>query len=145
MQVAPKNVPARQGSSGGSVTICFCEQFKFCSNQNVCVIKIVDVITICNYNVLMKFEWDEKKNKENIKKHGIDFIDAPLIFNAPLLSKLDTKKNYGEERWQGIGLMKNFIVVLSWTERNNGNTIRMISIRRALKHERKAYEKNIKN
>ncbi len=93
----------------------------------------------------MKFEWDEKKNKDNIKKHGIDFNDASLIFNAPLLSKLDTKKNYGEERWQGIGLMKNILVVLSWTEKNNGKTIRMISIRRALKHERKEYEKNIKN
>lgn len=33
----------------------------------------------------MKFEWDEEKNEINIRKHGFDFIDAPEVFNGPML------------------------------------------------------------
>jgi uncharacterized DUF497 family protein len=42
------------------------------------------------------FEWDEQKNKENIRKHGLDFADAPEVFLGPLLTDLDTRKDYGE-------------------------------------------------
>jgi uncharacterized DUF497 family protein len=48
------------------------------------------------------FEWDEDKNQENIRKHGFDFGDAWEIFEAPLLTALDTRTHYGEDRWTGI-------------------------------------------
>ncbi|PIP05432.1 MAG: hypothetical protein COX52_11965, partial [Syntrophobacterales bacterium CG23_combo_of_CG06-09_8_20_14_all_48_27] len=47
----------------------------------------------------MRFEWDEKKNNENIRKHGLDFSDVWQVFENPLLSKLDDRENYGEDRW----------------------------------------------
>lgn len=46
----------------------------------------------------MKFEWDPEKNSENIQKHGIDFADAIDVFRHPMLTGLDDRKNYGEDR-----------------------------------------------
>jgi uncharacterized DUF497 family protein len=87
----------------------------------------------------VNFEWDEDKNQENIRKHGFDFADAWEIFEAPMRTALDTRKDYDEDRWNGIGLLGNRIVVVVFTERDE-DTIRIISLRKALKHERKKFE-----
>ncbi len=93
----------------------------------------------------MQFEWDENKNRENLQKHGFDFADAWQLFENPLLVRLDNRKDYGEGRWIGIGKMSNGVSsVLVFTERNP-ETIRVISMRKASKKERKNYEKNIEN
>jgi len=87
----------------------------------------------------VSFDWDDDKNRENIRKHGFDFADAWEIFESPMLTKLDTRENYDEDRWIGIGLLGNRIVVLVFAEPDE-NTIRIISLRKALKHERKKFE-----
>ena len=92
----------------------------------------------------MKFEWDEEKNTENIRKHGLDFADAWQIFDAPMLTALDTKENYGEDRFIGIGFLKNVIVVIVYTEPEE-ETTRIISLRKALKHEREQFEEALRN
>ena len=93
----------------------------------------------------MQFEWDEKKNNENITKHGLDFADALQVFENPLLAKLDDREDYGEDRWIGISMMSNgIIVVIVFTEKEQ-ETIRIISMRKATKNERTRYEKAIKN
>lgn len=92
----------------------------------------------------MKFEWDKKKNQINIKKHGIDFADVPEVFDHPILVIHDNRKDYGEERWIGIGPMKTIIVVVVFTEPDN-DIIRIISARKATKYERKEYKKKIQN
>jgi len=46
----------------------------------------------------MKFEWDKRENQANIEKHGLDFADAHKVFEAPMLVKLDERKDYGEDR-----------------------------------------------
>ena len=92
----------------------------------------------------MKFEWDDEKNKENIRKHGLDFTAAWQIFDAPMLTALDTKEEYGEDRFIGIGFLKNFVVVVVYTEPEE-ETIRIISLRKALKHERKQFEETLRN
>ncbi len=86
----------------------------------------------------MKFEWDNEKNKLNIQRHEIDFQDAHFIFQFPLLVKVDTRKNYGEERLVGLGVLAEVVVVIVFTRR--GDAIRVISIRRANKNERKVYQ-----
>ena len=91
----------------------------------------------------MRFEWDEEKNKENIRKHELDFADAWEIFNAPMLTNLDTREDYGEDRWTGIGFLKNFVVVVVYTE--SVDVIRIISLRKALKHERTRFEEALRN
>jgi uncharacterized DUF497 family protein len=86
----------------------------------------------------IQLEWDENKNTANIKNHDIDFCDAWLIFQNSILRKRDTRKNYGEERWVVLGKLRQLIVVVVYTYRSE--KIRIISIRRANRHERKIYE-----
>ena len=58
----------------------------------------------------MKFIWDRRKNEANIKKHELDFADAYMVFESPMLVGLDDREEYGEDRWIGIGLMENRVV-----------------------------------
>jgi uncharacterized DUF497 family protein len=85
----------------------------------------------------MIFEWDENKNISNIEKHGIDFNDSAKIFSDPMVTKVDARKDYNEKRWIGLGRLENTIVILAYTKR--GKNIRIISIRKANKSERKIY------
>jgi uncharacterized DUF497 family protein len=79
------------------------------------------------------FTWDEKKRKLNLAKHGIDFADAPAIFEGPLVTVEDTREDYGEARYIALGLLTDIVVSLVYSER--GDQVRIISIRKALKHE----------
>ncbi len=90
----------------------------------------------------MKFEWDVFKNQQNIRKHGLDFYDAWEIFEGPVLPVLENRQDYGEDRWSLIGLMGNRIVVITFTQPAL-EIIRVISLRKALKHERKKFEKEV--
>lgn len=89
----------------------------------------------------MNFEWDEEKNRENIRKHKLDFADAHEIFDSTMLIAADTREGYGENRYVGIGFLRNFIVVVIFTEREN-DIIRIISLRKALKYERERFTEN---
>ena len=92
----------------------------------------------------MSFERDETKNEINIRRHSIDFADVPIVFNGPMLTDLDDRIAYGEERWVSIGTLAQLTVVVVWTERD-GDTIRIISARKANKHERQRYEAYLTN
>ena len=92
----------------------------------------------------MDFEWDEHKNRQNIRKHGLDFADAWEVFEGPVRVNLDTRANYGEDRWSGVGLLGNRIVVVSFTIRGE-ETRRIISLRKASRHERKKFEEEIRD
>ena len=87
----------------------------------------------------MQFEWDEAKNLENIRKHEIDFADVPPMFDGEMLIELDDRFDYGEDRCFGIGFLGSGIAVIVWTERRK-NIIRVISARRANRHEQKRFE-----
>ncbi len=92
----------------------------------------------------MKFEWDRQKNQANIAKHEIDFADAPKVFQLPLRVSLDKRQDYGEERWIGIGMLDGRVVIIVFTEPDE-QTIRVISLRKALPYERKRYERYLKD
>ena len=62
-----------------------------------------------------------------------------------MLVNLDNRDEYDESRWVGIGIIETVCVVVTFTERNEGKTIRIISLRKALTHERKIFEKTIKD
>jgi uncharacterized DUF497 family protein len=91
----------------------------------------------------VNFEWDEKKRQANITKHGLDFKDAEAIFSAPVVATIDRRKSYSENRWAALGQLKGVIVYLAYTIR--GEVIRVISMRRASKKERKIYEEYFQN
>jgi uncharacterized protein len=92
----------------------------------------------------MRFEWDEEKNQINIRKHGFDFADAWEIFTMPMLISADEREDYREDRWIGVGLLRATTVVVVYVERSC-NVIRIISLRKALAHERDEYEKLLKD
>ena len=92
----------------------------------------------------MQFEWDEHKRRENIRKHGFDFRDARKVFNLPMLVALDDRKDYGEDRWIGIGMLNTRVAVVVFIERNE-DTIRIISMMKAVTHERIRYEQLLRN
>lgn len=92
----------------------------------------------------MKFEWDEAKNQANIRLHRIDFADVPPVFDGPMVVALDTRKSHNEDRLIGIGLLINSVVVVVFVERNE-DTIRIISARKAERHEREKFKQEVRN
>ena len=84
----------------------------------------------------MKFEWDEKKNKANIKKHGINFTHAIDAFLDPMCREYYDYKHSGEEedRMMIVGIAKGVFLIVSFTEPDD-ETKRIISARKATKHE----------
>ena len=92
----------------------------------------------------MEFHWDTNKNLNYIKKHGIDFVDAIEMFQHPLLTCIDNREDYGEERWVGIGILKGIIAVIVFTEDDRKNLIRIISVRKATINESEKFKKSNK-
>lgn len=87
----------------------------------------------------MTFEWDATKNRANIAKHGIDFEDARRVFERPFLRRFSPRA--GEARWIALGLVEERVIALVYTVR--GETIRIISARRAREDEKDAYYQTI--
>lgn len=85
-------------------------------------------------------------NKEaaNIAKHGIDFEDAYQIFLTPVVTVLDDRFEYGEDRWISLGLLGGRVVKVVYTEPQY-NMRRIISLRKAVQYERKQFEQFLEN
>ena len=92
----------------------------------------------------MKYVWDREKNRANVRKHGIDFADVPRMFSHPMATFLDQRVDYGEDRWIGIGLLRGMVAVVVFTEPDE-ETVRIISARKASKHEKEIYADEIKD
>jgi len=91
----------------------------------------------------MKFVWDEKKNRDNVRKHGIDFRDVVDMFSHPMLVRLDRCQDYGEDRWVGVGLLKSTVAVVVYVEWEDEETIRIISARKATTYESDQFHQRI--
>ena len=91
----------------------------------------------------LTFEWDSRKARSNLAKHGVGFEEASTIFGDPLsLTILDPEHSLSEERYITMGrAFTGKLLVVVHTER--GDNIRIISARRASRRERKFYEKII--
>jgi hypothetical protein len=83
------------------------------------------------------FVWDPAKRLANLRKHGIDFADAELIFRGFTLTAEDDREPYGEQRFLTLGMLEDLVVSVAHTER--GKQIRIISIRKATKREARFY------
>lgn len=83
------------------------------------------------------FVWDEAKRRLNLRKHGIDFADAEKIFRGVTFTAEDTREDYGEQRFLTLGLLEDQVVSVAHAEQ--GEEIRIISIRKATKHEARFY------
>ena len=89
----------------------------------------------------MQFEWDPRKAKQNLKKHGVSFDEAVTAFYDPLSATFDDPDCSAEEqRYVTIGFSsKDRLLVVAHAER--GKNTRIISARTATTHERKKHER----
>ncbi len=85
----------------------------------------------------MEFKWDEEKRRANITNHGFDFVDAKEVFEGFTFTFEDDRFDYGEQRFVTLGLLRGTVVVIAHTEKRNES--RVISIRKATRHEQKIY------
>ena len=89
----------------------------------------------------LNVEWDDEKAASNLTKHHVTFEDAMLVFYDPYrLERYDGREDYGEDRFLTIALVGTADLAVAYTMRND--TIRLISARKADRHERHDYWKN---
>lgn len=88
------------------------------------------------------YEWDEAKNQVNFEKHGLSFEDAEAIFVGLCVTYRDDRFDYGEERFITLGQLAGRVVVIAHTRRSE--KIRIISMRKGNRRERKAYQERLK-
>ncbi len=91
----------------------------------------------------MEFTWSESKRAFNIKAHGLDFVDAPSLFDGMTFTFEDDRFSYGEQRFVTLGLLAGIPVSVVHTE--SENEIRIISFRKATRHESQIYFDAITN
>jgi hypothetical protein len=89
----------------------------------------------------MKIEWDPIKANLNLRKHGVPFEEAATAISDPMaVTGPDPDHSLYEERYITLGVSeRGRLIVVSHTE--EGETIRIISARRASKGEQELYEK----
>lgn len=91
----------------------------------------------------MEYEWDEAKRQTNLRKHGVDFIDVPALFDGDIVTIEDSRYDYGEERFVTLGLLQGRVIAVIYTEREDD--IRIISARKATKYEQRIYFQQLSN
>jgi uncharacterized DUF497 family protein len=89
----------------------------------------------------LQFEWDEAKNRENIKKHGVSFEEAHTVFLDENSRRFyDPDHSHDEDRFIMLGMSAKLrILVVCHCFRLNDSAIRIISARKALKREARSY------
>ena len=88
----------------------------------------------------IEFEWDERKNQENIRKHGITFLEAETVFSdehALLIE--DSQHSKVEDRFVLLGLSADLHTLVVCHCYRRGTVIRIISARKATRREREQY------
>ena len=80
---------------------------------------------------------DPAKRRKNLRKHGVDLAGCMEAFDGPMLTREDDREAYGEQRLVSLGWAHGRVVVLVWTDREDGP--RLISCREAEPYEREAY------
>lgn len=97
----------------------------------------LDFTTASPY-IVISFEWDEPKAARNLRVHRVSFEQAAAVFRDLFaIEEIDMRMEYGEERSTLLGLCGEVVLLVVFTER--GDRIRIISARRAQRHEHDRY------
>ncbi len=92
----------------------------------------------------LRFEWDLRKSEANLRKHGLNLADAVPMFEEPMLVQPDTREDYREDRWIGIGTTNRKVVVVVFAECGE-DCIRIISLRKGNRRERELFEEAVQD
>lgn len=94
----------------------------------------------------IRFEWDAIKAASNLTKHRVSFEVAARVFADPYLLTNQDRVENGERRWQSIGMVDGYLVLLVahtvGEDDDSTEVIRIISARKAEPKERKRYEQD---
>ncbi|MCH9827858.1 MAG: BrnT family toxin [Gammaproteobacteria bacterium] len=71
--------------------------------------------------------YDSGKRRRNQREHKVDLADCEAVFDEPMLTREDTREQYGEERLVSLGWLQGKVVVLIWIDREKGP--RLVSCR----------------
>jgi uncharacterized DUF497 family protein len=86
-------------------------------------------------------EWEPRKAEENLRKHGVSFDEAQVLFESDdYLEIFDDDHSADEDRFIAIGPIRRGVVLVVFTERTD-DTVRVISARWANKRERELYRR----
>ncbi len=88
----------------------------------------------------MDYDWHEPKRQITLAKRGLDFAQAEYVFAGSVFTFEDERKDYGEQRWVTLGLLREKVVVIVHTETEE--CIRIISMREANKNEQLLFFSN---
>jgi uncharacterized DUF497 family protein len=91
----------------------------------------------------MRFTWDERKRLSNHRIHGLDFRDAPSVFDGSTFTIGDARFAYGEQRFLTLGFLGGIAVSIVHTE--TLDLIRIISFRKAIRHEEAVLFQSLKD
>jgi uncharacterized protein len=91
----------------------------------------------------MRFTWSERKRAINLKEHGLDFIDAPRVFEGLTFTYEDDRFAYGEQRFITLGLLAGVPVSIAHTE--SDDEISIISFRKATGREARRFFSEVQN
>ncbi len=94
----------------------------------------------------LTFEWDPRKHRANLEKHGIAFTEAITVFGDPLARIFVDEDHSADERREiivGTSRSKRLLLIC-FTEREQGR-IRIISARRTTRRERQDYEEYLRH
>ncbi|NEQ95193.1 MAG: BrnT family toxin [Cyanothece sp. SIO2G6] len=90
----------------------------------------------------MEFVWDEAKNLSNQQKHNVDFAEAKTVFQDDYARLIfDPDHSDTEDRFILLGLSARFRLLIVCHCYREGETIRIISARRANKFEKRQYDR----
>lgn len=107
--------------------------------------EVKSVLRICSNIIAVKtrFEWNPDKASQNLRKHGVSFETAVRVFTDPCALVEQDRIVNGEERWQAIGVVEDFLMLLvahAVRQQDDVEVIRIISARRVNRRERRLYE-----
>jgi uncharacterized DUF497 family protein len=88
--------------------------------------------------IKMDFGWNEDKRLSNLEDHGVDFKDAALIFESPVITKEDTRKDYSEQRFRALGKVDDEYYMVAYTWR--GPILWIISAWKVGENGKRRYE-----
>ena len=91
------------------------------------------------------FTWSNKKNQDNIRKHGLSFQEAVSVFLDPylIIRHDEAHSTMVETRWKGIGVLSNDLLLAIIFSEEKESVVRLISAREASKKEKEDYSENI--
>jgi hypothetical protein len=91
----------------------------------------------------VEFAWSASKRAANLKAHGLDFVDAPRVFDGATYTFEDDRFSYGEQRFVTLGLLAGVPVSVVHTE--NEHEIRIIPFRKATNREALIFSSEIQH